>query len=386
MTSANRTTLDLVTDDLVAATAARKCHGCGCFQDAVAALEDSDLQGTLAQILAEGRLRFGERRYDCLGCEVCWPADALNRAGEITELPADAGCPVDTPERREGWPSLPGEYHAIGFSRPVAVCTLHSLSLAEELAQTGCPALSIAGSMQTENLGIERLVENVVGNPHIRVLLVCGEDTPGRIGHFPGQSLISLVQRGVDDEGQIEGAVGKRPILKNVDRALVDHFRRQVEVVDHRGVVDVGVLIQAVEDAATVAPGPIEEAPPLERVFRHIPATRADRLILDPAGYVVVFPDRRRGLLVAEHYGKNGVLHAVVEGSTGVKVVATLLREEFVTRTDHAAYIGRELALAERALQEGTSYVQDAAPGDVIETDPQVTMSTCDCDGPGGCS
>ena len=75
-----------------------------------------------------------------------------------------------------------------------------------------------------------------------------------------------------------------------------------------------------------------------------------------------VIPDRQRRLLVAEHYENSGVLRSVVEGGDAVDVVSTLLDEGLVTRLDHAAYLGRELALAERSLREGTPYVQDQAP------------------------
>ena len=59
-----------------------------------------------------------------------------------------------------------------------------------------------------------------------------------------------------------------------------------------------------------------------------------------------------------------GVLTAVVEGRRATDLVATLLREGLVSRANHAAYLGRELTLAEKALQAGTSYIQDAAPGE----------------------
>ena len=75
---------------LDAASAAKKCHRCGCFQDAVAALETSVLASPLVKTLRRAQEAFQVRRYDCLGCEVCWPADALNAAAEVGELPAGA--------------------------------------------------------------------------------------------------------------------------------------------------------------------------------------------------------------------------------------------------------------------------------------------------------
>ena len=65
---------------------------------------------------------------------------------------------------------------------------------------------------------------------------------------------------------------------------------------------------------------------------------------------------------MAEHYENRGVLRTVIEGADAVQVMTTLLREGSVTRMDHAAYLGRELALAEMALKNGGTYVQDRAP------------------------
>ncbi|RME73711.1 MAG: DUF4346 domain-containing protein [Planctomycetota bacterium] len=383
-------TLNLLRDDLESATAAKKCHGCGCFHDAVAALGATELRTPLADTLEKARHSLGERRYECLGCKLCWPADALNRAVKVLDLPASAGCPTDAPERRDGWPPYPGEYRTIRYASPVAVCTLHSRDLVDATAAAAPAGLSIVGALQTENLGIERIVENVVANPHIRVLLICGEDTPGRIGHFPGQSLISLVENGIDERARIVGAAGKRPVLQNIGADLVEHFRRQVRVVDHRGLVDAGAVAAAIEDAAACSPGPIDDGPVIARAVRTIRAAPAERLVLDRAGYVVVVPDRRRMLLVAEHYDNRGVLDAVVEGRTGTEIVATLLREGLVTRADHAAYLGREFALAEMALREGSVYVQDAAPGDEPAPEDGVRdlapSESCSCSAKGSCS
>ena len=52
-------------------------------------------------------------------------------------------------------------------------------SLAASLANRKPDGLAIVGTMHTENLGIERLIKNVLANPHIRFLLLCGR-TPSR--------------------------------------------------------------------------------------------------------------------------------------------------------------------------------------------------------------
>jgi len=377
--------MERISQPLHRAAAAKKCHGCGCFHDAVATLGASDLASALADPLKEAEATLGERRYDCLACEVCWPADALNAAAEIIEVVA-TGCGAEVPVRGVGWPPYPGDYRVVRHAAPVAVCTLHSRSLVDEVVEAAPQEMAIVGSLQTENLGIERLVENVVANPHIRFLLLCGEETGGRVGHFPGQSLLALMEHGLDTQGRIVGARGKRPVLRNVDRTRVEHFRRQVEVADHRGLIAAAQVAERVEELAARDPGPSEPASSGGREVRVVRARPPGRLVLDPAGYVVVYPDPRRHLLVAEHYENGGLLRTVIEGGDAIEVMATLLRDGLITRLDHAAYLGRELTLAERALEEGTPYIQDRAPegGAVVDPAAHGCAPGCDCDDASG--
>jgi len=346
-----------------AATAADKCHTCACFHDAVASLVTSELIGPLAKPLKEARLALGARESECKGCEVCWPADALNIAAELGQLPAGVGCKMVVVERRGAWPRLPGHYRVLRHAAPVAVCTLHSRTLVDKIAAAAPPGLAIVGSLQTENLGIEHLIENVVANPHIRFLLVCGADTAAAVGHMPGQALVSLAQQGVNAGGRIRGARGTRPVLSNIERPVVDHFREQIEMVDYRGVTTPGGIAATLSDLAARNPGAFAAVPPLQRNARTVIAEPPREPVLDPAGYVVIYADASRRRLIAEHYKTNGVLDAVIEGGNAVEVMATLLRERLVSRLDHTAYLSRELTRAEHALRKGGLYVQDRAPG-----------------------
>jgi len=355
--------VDQITQAIEAATAAEKCHTCACFHDAVASLVTSELIAPLAKPLKEARLALGARESECKGCDVCWPANALNIAAELGHLPAGVGCKMVVAERRGGWPRLPGHYRVLRHAAPVAVCTLHSRPLVDKIAAAAPPGLAIVGSLQTENLGIEHLIENVVSNPHIRFVLVCGADTPATVGHLPGQALVALAQQGVNAGGRIRGARGTRPVLNNIERAIVDHFREQIEMVDDRGATDPGEIAAVVADLAARNPGSLAAVPPLQRNARTVIAKPARELVLDPAGYVVIYTDAIRRLLIAEHYKTNGVLDSVIEGDNAVEVMATLLRERLVSRLDHTAYLSRELTRAEHALRKGSLYVQDRAPG-----------------------
>jgi tetrahydromethanopterin S-methyltransferase subunit A len=352
--------------ELRAAMAAKKCWRCGCYQDTVTTLQRSaTLRARFAQLLNEAQQLFETQRYDCLGCDVCWPAIAQNMAGEIDPAVAEGGhCATAAPVIRAGWPPLPGDYQVLRFQAPLAVCTLNSDHLIKSLSETQAQGLSIVGGLHTENLGIEHLIRNVLSNPHIRYLLVCGDDTRKAIGHLPGQSLLALAQHGINDNMRIVEAKGKRPLLKNLDAAQVEAFRQQVQVIDQIGNNEIDSLLAVITATAKNDPGPFADGPsevnPVAIEVAHEPS----QLVLDPTGYFVVYPDRIRQCLAVEHYTNHGVLNRVFTGATATALYASVIEAQLISRLDHAAYLGRELARAEHALQSGEDYVQDRAPGE----------------------
>ncbi|MDE3074920.1 MAG: DUF4346 domain-containing protein [Chloroflexota bacterium] len=303
-------------------------------------------------------------RYDCLGCEPCYPAVALNALNRTAAYAIEgAVCATEAVEERTGWPPLPGDYTVLRYRAPVAVCTLTDTGLLEAVAAARPENVAIAGTLQTENLGIERLIRNVGANPHIRSLILCGPDSERTIGHLPGKSLLALAASGVDDRMRIIGAPGKRPHLKNVTRQAVDRFRAQVEVIDLIGVTDVPAIIASADEGATRSRRPLPSAvAAAESGVRPMEGYLPERMTSDPKGYFVIYIDRSRRLLSLEHYHNSGVLNAIFEGHSAAELYIPATEEGLVSRLDHAAYLGRELARAERALAEDAPYVQDGAP------------------------
>lgn len=372
--------LAIVAEQLEEGIAAKKCHACGCFQAAVAAFEGTAPgRHELRSALERARGVLTPTKYDCLGCQVCYPAVAENAFADAFPGEAIAPlCPTGAPAERPGWPPLPGDYRVVRFGAPVAVCTLNSTELAGTLAARAPAGLALAGTLHTENLGIERIVRNVLANPHVRFLVVCGEDTRQAIGHLPGQSLVALCEGGLDEAGRIRGAAGKRPVLKNVSRSQVEAFREQVELVPLVGEQDPGRILEAVASCAVRDPGPFAGAPS-DDAIPMVVAQEPARLVLDPSGFLVVYPDPRRGL-VLEHYRNEGVLDCVIEGATPGAVGAAAVERGLLSRLDHAVYLGRELARAEESLRLGTPYVQDRAPGPPPEPEPAQPQG-CGCTG-----
>jgi len=102
---------------------------------------------------------------------------------------------------------------------------------------------ALAGTLQTENVGIEKIVCNVVANPNIRYIVICGEESPG---HLPGEALKALVENGVDENKRIVGTGAPTPYLYNLPPEVVERFRKQVSVVDLIGCTDPRRVAEAV--------------------------------------------------------------------------------------------------------------------------------------------
>src|SRR4030067_3575189 len=62
---------------------------------------------------------------------------------------------------------------------------------------------ALAGTLQTENMGIEKIVCNVVGNPNIRHLVLCGEEV---YGHNSSTAVKSLLANGINEKRTIIGS------------------------------------------------------------------------------------------------------------------------------------------------------------------------------------
>lgn len=373
--------VDVVRDQLRKAFADRKCHACGCLHEALAALASTELGRTeLAGVLDEARTVLKPIKYDCLGCTVCSPALATNALTEaFPEIAQRSGtCAAGLAVEREGWPPLPGDYDVLRYGAPVAVCALTSGDLAGRLMQAAPDGLAIVGTLHTENLGIERLIRNVLANPNLRFLLLCGQDSRGAIGHLPGQSLDSLFAEGVDEQGRINGASGKRPVLANVTADEIRAFRQQVELVSMIGEERDGAILRQIATLQSRNPGPFTGAPPTAGI-EVIRAVEARRLVMDPAGFFVIYSSRPPRPLVLEHYSTAGVLDCIIEGATPGAVYAEAITRKLLTRLDHAAYIGRELAVAERCARTGERYVQDRAPGECTEGPPDTGAAAKGC-------
>ncbi len=259
------------------------------------------------------------------------------------------------------WPVLPGAYQVGDPRAPVAVCALTSLDLTAPLARL--PGVAIAGNVYTANHGIERILLNLIANPAIRFLLLCGKDATL---FQPAQSLVALGERGTDTQRRIVGAPGYEPVLPTASLEQVARFRAQVEVVDWTGEEQVDALAERVRDLAARSPGrfagaemsvtPQVQEPPFATIR---PGGQREPLQYDPKGYFVITLDREADQIILRHYLSDHSPAHEMRGRSAGPMLLGLLREGLVSQLSHAGYLGEELAKAQAALQTGWRYTQD---------------------------
>lgn len=387
----------------------KKCTSCECLLDVLEALRAdlADMDSAKAQAT---RADFGTwweagnvKRHRCPGCEPCLPIAPYNRLNAaladvgVTATAAEGcaggscacgGGTCATPsepaheeseeecvatradEPSQTWPVVAGNYVVGDPAAPVAICTLADDDLMGELVAAGVTShVAITGTLATENLGVEHAVRNLVANPRIRTLVLCGRDSRG---HRAGQALLMLKQSGIDLQRRIVGALGARAVLKNLADVEIEAFRGRITLVDEIGTQDVDRITSLVEahlaqDMSQYGPGAGSTAlvpsdlPPRWSAPKVVEARAQERRewVHDPEGFFVVLVDREAGAILCEHYTKAGVHDETIRGLRATDVANTAVRRGLLSRLDHAAYLGRELAKAESAIALNLPYTQD---------------------------
>ena len=128
---------------------------------------------------------------------------------------------ADKKSPASGWPIIQGDYHSGDANSPVAVITMGSHLDETAICAAGA---ALAGSCKTENLGIEKIVANIISNPNIRFVLLCGTEVKG---HLSGQSIEAMHKNGVDG-GKIVGSGGAIPVLEDLTEEHIKRFQEQV--------------------------------------------------------------------------------------------------------------------------------------------------------------
>lgn len=86
---------------------------------------------------------------------------------------------------------------------------------------------SLCGNLYTTE-GINYIVKNILANPRIRHIFLCGADLMKS-----GDALMNFLEKGVDENGKIHDSRGF--ISKSIKNEFLKNFRKNVKVIDLRG-------------------------------------------------------------------------------------------------------------------------------------------------------
>ncbi len=142
-------------------------------------------------------------------------------------------CPLP-----DNWTVEKGHYLLGNKFSPVAVLVPHvynpdgtKCQLCESLLKIAIESgAAIAGFCQTANIGIEKVIVNILANPNIRWLIVTGHESM----HYSGKAIIDLVKHGTNPvTRRIRNCPeAKTGYLLNIPLEAIERFRRQIKVID----------------------------------------------------------------------------------------------------------------------------------------------------------
>ncbi|MCM8766399.1 MAG: hypothetical protein NC920_06155, partial [Candidatus Omnitrophica bacterium] len=100
----------------------------------------------------------------------------------------------------------------------------------EQLVRAGIESgAALSGTLQTENVGLEKVICNVIANPNIRYLIICGPESPG---HLVGDAIVHFYKNGIDQNKRIIGTKAPAPFLFNLPPEWIERFRKQTKLID----------------------------------------------------------------------------------------------------------------------------------------------------------
>jgi len=155
---------------------------------------------------------------------------------------------ADKKSPASGWPLVKGDFISGDANSPVAVVTMGSHLDEKGICDAGA---ALCGSCKTENLGLEKVIANVISNPNIRFILFCGTEVKG---HLSGQTFGALHKNGVKD-GRVVGAEGAIPFIENLKDDAIKRFQQQVEVVNIMETEDLGAIKAKINELKAKDPG-----------------------------------------------------------------------------------------------------------------------------------
>jgi len=237
---------------------------------------------------------------------------------------------ADKKSPASGWPIVQGDFHAGDANSPIAVMTCGSHLDEKGICDKGA---AICGSCKTENLGLEKVIANIISNPNIRFLLLCGTEVKG---HLAGQTMAALHKGGVKD-GRVVGAEGAIPFIENLADDAIKRFQEQCELVNIMESEDLGTIGAKINELKGRDPGAFAADPVVVEVKEAAggvetaaagvnPQFLEIEKRLDKIEKQIEFADAEIAQRVGRKIGRDiGILYGLVAGLTVFVLLLVLL-------------------------------------------------------------
>lgn len=229
-----------------------------------------------------------------------------------------------------GWPIVQGDFHSGDANSPVAVMTCGSHLDEKGICDAGA---AICGSCKTENLGLEKVIANIISNPNIRFIMLCGTEVKG---HLAGQTMEALHKNGVKD-GRVVGAEGAIPFIENLADDAIKRFQEQCELVNIMEAEDMGAIKGKIDELKGKDPGAFAADPMVVEVKEaeggvEVAAAGVNPQFLeiekrlDKIESQIEFTDAEIAQRVGRKIGRDiGILYGLVAGLTVFVMLLVLL-------------------------------------------------------------
>ncbi|MBU0975795.1 MAG: thymidylate synthase [Patescibacteria group bacterium] len=133
------------------------------------------------------------------------------------------------------WPIYYKDVLSIGNPKSnVGICTLWTPKnqILDELKTAN---YALGGQLYSKR-GINFIVRNILANPVINKIVLCGTDRSES-----GEAFMKFMKNGIDDDYRVVGDK-KCEIQKEIDKSVIEDFRKNVEVIDVRGKTDISQI------------------------------------------------------------------------------------------------------------------------------------------------
>lgn len=125
-------------------------------------------------------------------------------------------------------------------------------TLASDYEKFDLKHYAIIGSVYTENFGVQLALTNILKNPNIRYLILCGQES----AHLAGDAFKALHENGISAFGPYRKIIGCKsplPFIDDIPEEAIDLYQERITVVDMIGTENVEAIQAKIDECIAEA-------------------------------------------------------------------------------------------------------------------------------------